>query len=349
MNNIEERRKIYSVILFVLAGVHLVYTVLFANAKCKQLIFFNIVLLIMFFILGMVTRKAQYLMGIFSTSCVALVLNAIVHMIFLGPTYGFQYIFFSTVPLIFYVSYVGERKLKFTLAETGIVFILFALTTIISSFIKYPLLRVPKNINTAIGSINLVLNFCLSVIYMILYMAKATAATGLLRDQNDDLEQSANIDTLTGLRNRRSIEEYMNKTLIGARGEGKDFSILMCDIDNFKHVNDTYGHDCGDEVLKNIANVIKNELRQDDVVFRWGGEEILIVVASGNYVAKKVAERCRAAVEASEVVYRGTTVKVTITIGGTSYYQGVTYDELVKRADNNLYTGKHNGKNQVVM
>lgn len=170
-----------------------------------------------------------------------------------------------------------------------------------------------------------------------------------LQDKNEDLEMTANIDALTGLRNRHNIEACIDKTFKLAKGHGADFSFLMCDIDNFKKVNDTYGHDCGDKILKNVASIIKGEIRSADTAFRWGGEEILVIINAKEHIAKAVAERCRKSIEESSVLYDGKEIKVTITIGGASYYQGATRDSMVNKADDNLYKGKKNGKNQVVM
>jgi len=185
--------------------------------------------------------------------------------------------------------------------------------------------------------------------FMAILVNRVRNDTGVLKDKNSNLEISANLDTLTGLMNRRSLKEYLSKAFDNARGKGQDFSILMCDIDDFKKVNDTYGHECGDLVLKNIAQLLKGETRPEDVVFRWGGEEMLILIAGNKYSAEKIAERCRLSVENSEVMWKGISVKVTITIGGASYFQGADEKVLMDRADGNLYKGKNNGKNQVVM
>ena len=198
-------------------------------------------------------------------------------------------------------------------------------------------------------AINLFSALYLSIKFMIAFAIKVMDDKGNLVNQTNDLENTANRDALTGVRNRRTVESYIEKSIHMAAGEGRDFTMFMCDIDDFKHVNDTYGHDCGDQVLKNIAGVFVNELRPDDAIFRWGGEEFLIIVNAGGAVAKKIAERCRKAIENSSVQYNGTEIKVTITIGGVSYFQGANRDDLVNRADENLYKGKHNGKNQVVM
>lgn len=163
-----------------------------------------------------------------------------------------------------------------------------------------------------------------------------------------ELEKLADYDALTLLHNRRSMKTHINNVLKQAEKGDGTFSLLMCDLDNFKNINDTYGHDCGDLILKNVANIISCNVRKDDMVFRYGGEEILVMVRADKEITKQVAERIRSDIESEKVTYNNKSVGITITIGIASYRPDTPVDELIKIADNRLYKGKHNGKNQVV-
>lgn len=163
-----------------------------------------------------------------------------------------------------------------------------------------------------------------------------------------ELEKLADYDALTLLKNRRSMKSHINSVIKQAENGNGTFSLLMCDLDNFKKINDTYGHDCGDLILKTVANIISCDVKKDDVVFRYGGEEILVMVRANNEVTEKVAERIRSDIEREKITYNESNVNITVTIGLASYKPNTTVDELIKIADDKLYFGKNNGKNQVV-
>lgn len=164
------------------------------------------------------------------------------------------------------------------------------------------------------------------------------------------LEVMAAIDPLTGIFNRREAVNRINEEISRYKRNGKEFSILMVDIDDFKNVNDTYGHEIGDCVIKHVVEVIRNHLRQHDLVSRWGGEEFLILLPETDaFGARSAAEKIRARIEESSVEVRGIRISVTVTIGGTEYNPALDPDANINRADESLYAGKNKTKNCVVM
>ena len=165
----------------------------------------------------------------------------------------------------------------------------------------------------------------------------------------EELEKYVNYDTLTHLLNRRSMSNYLQAAHRHARTGKTTFCLLMIDIDDFKKVNDTYGHDCGDEVLKYVAGTVSTGVRKNDNVFRWGGEEIHVLINADEDRAVEVAERIRHKIEKNIVHYRDDIkVNVTVTIGVSSYKGNKSIQEMMDDADAKLYYGKRNGKNQVV-
>lgn len=349
MDIVNDRRKTFSSLYWISAFVQIIYAVIFAVESRWVLAGLDAFLAFRYATIADVAKKTDDYKTMFRGGTINIAVFLIIHYLLLGPDFAFQYISLGTIPLIFFAAYVAGKSVNFSKMASLIAFVAFVVMNIIVSFIEYPLLPVRDVAKHIIIGFNLLSAFMMSINFMSLFVIKTTADANALENKNEDLEQSANIDALTGLRNRLNIETYIKRAIYQASGEGKDCSFLMCDIDNFKHINDTYGHDCGDQVLKNIASVIKSEIRPDDLAFRWGGEEILIIVNAKGYIAKKVAERCRNAIEQSSVTYQDKEIKVTITIGGVSYYQGATRDTLINKADENLYIGKKNGKNQVVM
>lgn len=345
----DDKSKKYAKLYFATAVLHAIYMIIFMTDKCKILIDINMALIVFYLIISFAITKVLRYNGIFISCAIAMTFFLVSHYVLLGPSFCYQYLSIGMIPFMYYLAYVNGAGIEISKKASVGSFIALLVVTIACNNIQYPLLNVSENSRRIIALLNTAVTFYISIRFMTEFVKKSYDEAGDLETKNLDLEKTANIDALTGLLNRRTIETYIKRTLHRARGEGKDFSFLMCDIDNFKHVNDTYGHDCGDQVLQNIAKLIKSELRPDDAVFRWGGEEIFIVVNGGAYIAKAVAERCRKAIEESSVMYNGTEIKVTITIGGSSYYQGATRDDLINRADKHLYEGKQNGKNQVVM
>lgn len=164
----------------------------------------------------------------------------------------------------------------------------------------------------------------------------------------DKLRAYLNYDSLTRLLNRRTMSTYLENAKRKADEKGDPFCLLMLDIDDFKHVNDVYGHACGDEVLKAVAKSIMHSVSSNDYIFRWGGEEILVLVNTDATMAVKIAERIRRGIQNLNIEYKNNIVNVTATIGLVQYEKGMNLKVLFEQADNKMYEGKTGGKNTVV-
>lgn len=155
-------------------------------------------------------------------------------------------------------------------------------------------------------------------------------------------------DPLTGLRNRRGLHAHYERRIATLRIYEKA-SIIMCDIDHFKHVNDTYGHNAGDEVLKYVANLLQSSIRIDDGAFRWGGEEfILLLPHKSTAEAIVLAERLRSLIEESVISFEGTDIKITMSFGVSEINPELTTEENVEAVDAKLYYAKEHGRNRVI-
>lgn len=164
-----------------------------------------------------------------------------------------------------------------------------------------------------------------------------------------ELERLAFLDPLTGLANRRYTEITLNARLEELQRYGWRFGVIFIDIDNFKDINDRYGHDAGDEVLKMVARTLQQSVRSFDVVSRWGGEEYVVVIAhvEGDELTA-TANRCRALVEQSRL-HAAAHICVTISLGATLALNGDTVASLIKRADGLMYKSKAAGRNAVTV
>jgi diguanylate cyclase (GGDEF)-like protein/PAS domain S-box-containing protein len=165
------------------------------------------------------------------------------------------------------------------------------------------------------------------------------------KKKEEELYKLAITDPLTGLYNRRFMLDQLMRVKLMAERYSIPFSVLFIDLDNFKKINDIYGHEMGDRVLKATANVIKSCLRRTDIPSRWGGEEFLVLLENtGLQEAVDVAERIRKEIETEPV--EGF-LKITISIGVAQYSKGEDVDSLIDRADKALYRAKATGKNRV--
>lgn len=175
-------------------------------------------------------------------------------------------------------------------------------------------------------------------------------ANDKLHDAIERAEVLSRRDYLTGLYNRLYMMERIHDEISRFNRSGKHFGIIIGDIDNLKRINETYGQECGDHVLQEIAQAMQREIRAQDSLGRWGGEEfILVLPETGVCGAAVAAEKIRAAVAENPISYNDDQIPVTMTFG-VYYYDGyVSIDQAISRADSALMEGKEKGKNAVVM
>ena len=160
-------------------------------------------------------------------------------------------------------------------------------------------------------------------------------------------EELASIDTLTGIANRMKFDEILHYSIDRTKRYNTALSIILFDIDDFKHVNDTYGHISGDTVLKEIALIGNENIRKNDLIARWGGEEFMILQPDiPRDEAPILAERLRQAIESHTF---GNVGKITVSLGVTNFLETDNADTFLKRVDEALYAAKSSGKNKLVM
>ncbi len=170
------------------------------------------------------------------------------------------------------------------------------------------------------------------------------------------MRRTSHIDTLTGVNNRRFLEQRIGEELDRSQRSNEPLSCLFLDIDHFKSINDTYGHQAGDYVLSSIASLIKKQLRNNDVLARYGGEEFVALLSNINEIqGKEIAERIRLCTKEQLMTFKGTQMQVTISIGLSTYLSSraptlSTNDiasQLISSADKALYCAKDNGRDGV--
>ena len=159
------------------------------------------------------------------------------------------------------------------------------------------------------------------------------------------LINKANYDSLTNIYNRRSFNEHLDAELENSSIGGSVFSLIMFDIDHFKEINDSYGHDVGDTVLKELTMLVSSHIRESDIFARWGGEEFMIISKNKLSHSEAFSEKIRLVIEKNHF---SVVQNITCSFGLTQYHKGDTKESIVKRCDNMLYSAKENGRNSVV-
>jgi diguanylate cyclase len=173
-----------------------------------------------------------------------------------------------------------------------------------------------------------------------------------IRDSLSKSEERAKTDTLTGLPNRRALEEFFRTAQIAAMEQGDDVSALLIDIDHFKRFNDEFGHGVGDQVLRLMAKVLREQVREIDLPARYGGEELIVVMPTADLAASTaIAERIRRSISECRMTRRSTGEAlpgITVSIGVAQFQGGESLADLIDRCDQALYLAKKMGRNRVV-
>lgn len=170
-----------------------------------------------------------------------------------------------------------------------------------------------------------------------------------LKEKNKRLDLLAKTDQLTGLYNRRYMLDLIEERIRWYHKSSEPFVIAIADIDNYKVINDSHGHECGDLALKAIVQRFSKVIRHNDIVVRWGGEEFLFLLTNTDLHGGVLAmEKVRQAIENTTISCNGLNIKVTLTIGLAEYKDNWEIRDLLRLADECMYKGKKSGKNCLV-
>lgn len=191
-----------------------------------------------------------------------------------------------------------------------------------------------------LGAFNLIITIFTLIYVSGLYLIE-------LSTNREKLKYASNHDLLTGLYNRRFLENTITRS---HKENTSEYCIAMFDIDNFKHVNDTYGHDAGDRVLETVSKCISENIEKDYLPIRWGGEEFIIYMPQTNLeAARKIIEKICDVIRSQEVeTKKCDLIKVTVTVGIKNGTDLNDYENVIRQADDYLYKGKNSGKNCIV-
>ena len=262
--------------------------------------------------------------------------------------FGWGYGFYILLIMVIGLNYV--HNLKTNIINISISFIEVCLFVFL--LIKYKNATPIIQTNDFIESCFHIFNFLFAASTIIFYANTTKISNKLtiynLKNQKEELEQKSKIDFLTGLANRRIGETYIQK-LIQSIENKKITSFVFCigDLDNFKKINDTYGHNFGDKVLKEIASIIKNKLSGiNDVCIRWGGEEFVILITNASFEKSyEKIEDIRESIENNHIFFENKAICVTISFGFVYVENKCDIEDIIKKADTLMYKVKTSGKN----
>ena len=337
-NTEEENRRIFIIHLFSLIGMSITgVTAFFSFINSNYLLSFTLCLSSLTFAIGSITQKITGNHRLSSGIILYLLYLLMFYLLYSGGVNNTGPIWiFMTAPVTLFICGLRLGIINLVIFTTMMSFILFS-SLDFSLKAQYPL------------------DFKLRLIYSFLTVSALSAFYEYSRESSyrsmleisKKFEILSRLDPLTQLSNRRdatNIIEYEQRKL--ARNK-ISLSLILCDVDNFKKVNDQFGHDVGDTVLTELANIFKKCIRDQDTVARWGGEEFLFILPNTNTEqAITIAQKIHKAIENSNPLFEAQTVATTVSMGLSTITNDKAIELAISTADKNLYKAKRNGKNR---
>ena len=338
----------FSFMIYSIACVHAFLLCVFIALHIMPLYLFNIASVATYLLAARWIRKENYL-PLYYTTYFEIILHSFVATLCIGWRFGFAQYIIAIIPVGYYVCYTLDtkrRKLVIATQNAVAASVLFLACKFLSYY-KDPFYTIDNPmVEFSLYTFNSICTFLFLILFSMIYVIEMRWTYAKLRHQNTILEQLANTDPLTGLYNRRSMQLFIEQAL----ASDSDFALIMGDIDDFKKINDTYGHDFGDVALHDIAQIAVTQVGEHGYVCRWGGEELLILISNSTHEQTyQIAEGIRHRVAHHTFETSGRWIHCTLTLGIAIYKKGMSIEETITKADTNLYQGKRSGKNKVVM
>lgn len=266
---------------------------------------------------------------------------------YMGADIGFMNFLIYSMPLPFFLN-LKKWYTPYLLSVSNLILLVIVKINLRNvEFIPYTFYN--RSITNFFFILNTIFGFCILIYFSSISLIQKKLSDITQIKKNEELKQLANVDPLTQLFNRRAMTNFLKTIAKNSEKYDTSYLIGLADIDDFKKVNDTYGHDLGDKVLKCISDIFVKEVPSEGFVCRWGGEEILYVIPSCTKEdGIKYSQNIRSSCEQHRYFDKDQCFSVTVTIGIHYAKPGEDFEKAVKLADDRLYTGKHMGKNIVI-
>ena len=351
---IDEKIK-YQLICVLIGSVHLFFTLFFLYCRLPVLTVYNVLVVLFYFSMVFVIAKKGSNKTVFVSVFVEILVHAVLATLLIGWNYGFITYTIPLLPMSFYMAYtipdLKKSMVKIPLICSLIVMFIFFMTNgLITRYGSYYQDVTTDKVTHRVYMLNLLVVFLFIGTVAMLFSLEIRFMQYHLEEENFSLSRIANYDALTKLLNRRSMNIQLKQVLeeIESSDASESFCLIMADIDDFKKVNDTFGHSFGDAVLIEVAGVLQSNVREADRVCRWGGEEMLILLRGNMEVARSVAQRICTDMADTVIESGDNRISVTLTLGVSEYQKGESIRTMIETADQRLYRGKRGGKNCVV-
>lgn len=368
----------FQLMCFAAMAMHITFFIAFLCFRLYLMVLFNIVSILLYAAGGIVATKKDVTPHALTWICMIfseVLLHAVLCTLLEGVAVCFYLYPIMMVPINAYYVFIYCDKVTFQRATVifgavtfGVMAAVMAFVEIFGSFYDifdmHTLTRTEINV---LRYINIFYSLLILFGFSLLFYIEITGLLGKLRKSNEQLNYTATHDALTGLSNRHSLWSFFESL----EKSGEHYCIVMGDLDDFKKINDTYGHNCGDIVLKSVAGIILENTNGDDMACRWGGEEILIIMRGSREECLFRLNKIKTQISALAIMSDGEHVKVTMTFGfadsgeeaaaiaarnsaegvvrttvRTPDHEGI--DSLISMVDMRLYTGKRSGKNVII-
>ncbi|HEX2947070.1 MAG TPA: diguanylate cyclase [Clostridia bacterium] len=346
--------KKYSPFFYLLLGgfllMHCIYVVYFYYVGSRFMSLFN-VFSVVFYLLMLGVFLLKKTADVINFSIIEICIQAFFAALTLGTGNGFELFLICTVFGSYHLASAMQGKKYIAYMTTGFAFILLMCLRFLPYYIDMTPIRIyPDSLYLDfIFVLNSFAAFTIVSILIYIFFSSITRDKEKLKLQNDHLSELASKDSLTQLLNRRAMKQRLEVADDRKQNQNVEFVIAIVDIDDFKQINDHYGHDCGDMVLKSVVGVIKENVRETDYVSRWGGDEILILFNKSSLSGVvSCVERIHNEIENNRFEYNNEALVVTITAGICQSDNYFMYQDVILEADRRLYDGKHRGKNRIV-
>lgn len=354
--NIDKSLK-YMAAAFSGAFMHLTFLIIFIVIKLYTMTIFNVFSVGLYVYIGAICKHEKFerkAFGWITAMYFEICVHSILCTLFLGVDTCFFLYTMMTIPVVLYYLFLTCENDVFK--RGTVLFSLCSLVMLTAALVFdhlcepfYYVFRRPLTIDELdlMRTINIAFNIVLLFGFSCLFILEIHNLIGRLNETNDRLNYTASHDALTGLYNRYSL----NGALAALKTAGRPFCIVMGDLDDFKKINDTYGHECGDVVLKSVAGAIMRNVGEGNLACRWGGEEMLMIMYGSEMDCFHAVNRIKSEINSLGITHEGVPVKVSMTFGFAFSGEGATpdVDAMLSTVDKRLYKGKASGKNVIVV
>lgn len=343
-NELKDMAVLLRILCIADAVYHFIYTIIF-------FLNFNILIgaLALIYCLSMigilcVTYRVKTRLSLFLYSCL-LIISMVSYCACFGASIGYQFGLLTVVLLCYFKT---NESSVFKILCSFICTLLY-ISSVICVKRNGSFYQLTTGLETFLFILNSIYLFQKITIISRFYCLKFSSSEEKIIQYAKKLEHLATIDTLTQLQNRRGMMNHLKKLAEGYSSTDQSFSLVLSDVDFFKKVNDTYGHDTGDYVLTNLATLFEDFMKDKGRVARWGGEEFLFVFEgkNGDFVFEEL-NKLKFLVEKTIFTYKDYHFSVTMTFGLEEYDSNIGIEKTIEKADEKLYQGKEQGRNCVI-